>query len=67
MNYKKYIIFAYYDDSPSGGLSDIYKDVDTIEEAKELIKSLWQDSIEIVDRDTWEIVYSKTERQIHDL
>ena len=58
--YKKYILFQFDDYYPSGGLWDIKGSFDTIEEAKDN----WScrpsyDQSEIVDRDTWEIVWEE--------
>jgi hypothetical protein len=53
---KKYIIFGYDDYYPSGGLNDILKSVDSIEEAKKFIDNSFYNNFEIVDRDTWNII-----------
>ena len=53
--YKKYIAFGYDDYYPCGGMLDIQGSADTIEEAKRLVI---YGNVEIVDRDTWGIVYS---------
>ncbi len=55
---KKYIVFAYDDYYPQGGLNDIHGSFETLEEAVEASSKI--DSrhgiVEIVDRDTWEII-----------
>lgn len=55
---KKFIIFAYNDYYPNGGLDDMKDSFDTLKEAiaeaKKEYKSM--DFIEIVDKDTWKIV-----------
>lgn len=65
---KKYILFAYMNYYPSGGMGDQHGSFDTVEEAVERFKSQiyrpgmrsldvfdW-DEFQIVDRDTWQIV-----------
>jgi hypothetical protein len=54
MKYKKYIVFAYEQYYPSGGMGDIVGSFDTIEEARE--RGSDNDYCDIVDRDTWEII-----------
>lgn len=54
MKYKKYIVFQFYAEYPSGGLGDITGNFDSIEEAKEFIKEDRLEYNEIIDRDTWE-------------
>jgi Txe/YoeB family toxin of Txe-Axe toxin-antitoxin module len=56
---KKYIIFAYDDCYPIGGLHDIVEDYDSFEAAKKACKKLIYNYVEIVKRDTWEIVWEK--------
>lgn len=56
MKYKKYIVFGFDNYYPSGGLSDIVRSHDSIEEARAETKNGDYDSYEIVDRDTWEVV-----------
>jgi hypothetical protein len=58
---KKYIIFAYDIYYPGGGLEDIAKETDDFAEAilyvlEEEVNTDW---VQIVDRDTWEVVYEK--------
>ncbi len=65
---KKYILFAYLNYYPSGGLSDIVGDFDTLEEAKEEIVRLKgkfcpHDNFDIVDRDTWDYVYCEEDAE----
>lgn len=55
---KKYIVFKYDSCYPAGGLGDISGDFDTFEEAKASIEEDIYEYNEIVDRDTWEIIYS---------
>lgn len=54
---KKFILFQYYDYYPGGGLSDITDSFDSLEEAKGFAEKKPQDTNEVVDRDTWEIVW----------
>lgn len=55
--YKKYILFCYETYHPEGGLNDIHNSYNTLEEAVEILEKMEQDYREIVDRDTWEIIY----------
>jgi hypothetical protein len=55
---KKYVLFQYDAYYPSGGLNDITGSFDTVEEAKQKAKEDKTDHTIIVDRDTWEIVWS---------
>lgn len=59
MKYKKFILFQYESYYPSGGLSDIADSFDTIEEAKAAVAKKPRDFNEIVDRDTWEMVWQQ--------
>jgi hypothetical protein len=59
MKYKKFILFLYDQYYPGGGLSDIDDSFDTLEEAKAAALKRYRDFREIVDRDTWEIVWSE--------
>ncbi len=54
---KKYIVFQYLLYYPSGGLSDMRESFDTMNEAIEHCNDNLTDFNEIVDRDTWEIVW----------
>ena len=54
MKYKKYIVFQFHAEYPSGGLGDITGSFGSIEEAKEFIKNDTLQYNEIIDRDTWE-------------
>jgi len=64
MKHKKYIVFAFFDYYPSGGLGDIKESFDDLEEARKFTTPTYDDymgdvlydNYEIVDRDTWEIV-----------
>lgn len=38
MNYKRFLVFAYYNYYPSGGMNDFQKSFDTYEEAEEYIR-----------------------------
>lgn len=58
--YKKYICFGYHDHYPSGGVGDIQYDTDNLEEAREFADTAAYDHREIIDRDTWEEVYTAT-------
>ena len=52
---KKYVIFAFEDCYPAGGLGDLRDEsFDTLEEAKIFAESLCFDNIQIVDRDTFD-------------
>lgn len=54
---KKYIVFGYDYYYPSGGLQDIIGQANSLEEAKSICKKRRRDIFEIVDRDTWKIVW----------
>jgi len=54
MEYYKYIVFEYDEYYPKGGLGDIKKSFDSLEEAKEQKKASNYDYSDIIDRDTWE-------------
>lgn len=56
---KKYIIFGYDYCYPIGGMNDIKEEADSIEEGIKLGKRIKYQNIQIVDRDTWEIVWEK--------
>ena len=60
--YRKYILFQYDQDYPTGGLNDIHNSFDTLNEAIEQVKKdadyLPSDFNEVVDRDTWKIVWA---------
>lgn len=51
---KKYVLFTFDDYYPGGGMTDLRESFDTIEDAK-AHKTL-SDNMQIVDRDTWELV-----------
>ena len=57
---KKFILFRFFQHYPIGGLADITNESDNLDE---LIKEVTDDGLydynEIVDRDTWEIVWKK--------
>lgn len=57
----KYVVFAYDSYYPGGGMSDIVGSFDDIESAKAVRWSHGDeyDYIEVVDRDTWEVVWEK--------
>jgi hypothetical protein len=59
MKHKKYILFQYDQYYPSGGLGDIRGSFDTLEEAKEYAVKHRHDYNDVVDRDTWEEVWSE--------
>ncbi len=54
--YKRYIVFAFSQNYPMGGLSDVESSWDELEDAITHTKTLTEDFIEIIDRDTWEMV-----------
>lgn len=56
---KKYILFQYETYYPCGGLSDIVDSFATIKEAQGKVEESLQDYNEIVDRDTWKIIFEK--------
>lgn len=56
MKYKKYILFQYLAHEACGGLDDIRGSFDSLEEAKAKADDFY-DYNEIVDRDTWELVW----------
>ena len=52
---KKYIVFAWNDYYPAGGLGDIKESFETLEEAERFVQyGLNYDHASIVNRDTWE-------------
>lgn len=57
MKYKKFILFQYERYYPSGGLGDVKDSFDTLEAAKLYALEHRRDFNEVVDRDTWEIVW----------
>ncbi len=57
---KKYIVFAYCDYYPCGGLGDMQGSFDTIKEARESVKGSYYDNIDIIDRDTWKDIDEDT-------
>ena len=59
MKYKKYILFEFYTHGSSGGLFDITDSFDTLEEAQAFVgsRSEGYDYQQVVDRDTWEIIW----------
>lgn len=58
---KKYLLFAYGQYYPAGGMGDLHGTYDTIKEAKEIIEedSLYIEYWEIVEHKTMEIVESE--------
>lgn len=54
----KYILFQYDQYYPAGGLEDIHESYDTLDEAIKQAKEEPSDFNEVVDRDTWEMVWS---------
>jgi hypothetical protein len=58
MKHKKFIVFAWATYYPGGGLNDISASFDTLEEAKSHAFAQHEDFLRIVDRDTWEVVFS---------
>jgi len=57
---KKFILFEFDDHYPGGGLGDITDSYDTLEEAKAVALKAYRDTREVVDRDTWEVVWRAT-------
>jgi hypothetical protein len=57
MKYKKYILFQFHHYYPGGGLGDITKDSDDLEELKKYAKKDQLDTNEIIDRETWETIW----------
>lgn len=58
MKFKKYILFQYMKNYPQGGLYDIEDSYDTLEEAIKYTEKGFRCSFEeIIDRDTWEIIW----------
>ena len=55
MKYKKWIVFAFSQYYPSGGLGDIVGSFDELDDAYKCMRETNNDYAEIVDRDTWEI------------
>jgi len=55
---KKYLIFAYDDHYPDGGVCDFYKSVDSLDEAQEIAESLTFDNIDIVEHSTMKLIKS---------
>ncbi|MFH0274919.1 hypothetical protein [Vibrio jasicida] len=54
----KFVVFEIIDYYPDGGLHDIEASFDSIEDAKEFIlKNTSTSLFEVVDRDTWLIVF----------
>lgn len=61
---RKYIVFAYGDYYPEGGLDDVKCDFDTLDQAFNYLKvevvsgeeHTTPDHAHVVDRDTWKIV-----------
>ena len=56
---EKYVVFQYSQYYPRGGLDDISEDFESLEDAIIFCTKNPRDYNEIVDRDTWEIVYEK--------
>jgi hypothetical protein len=57
MKYKKFILFQFDDHEPMGGVHDIQNSFDTLDEAIAAGAVHRFDNVEVVDRDTWEIVW----------
>lgn len=57
--YKKYIWFKMYNYYPSGGLGDIKDSFDSLDEAIAAVGKPDGEDHQIVDRDTWETVWSQ--------
>jgi hypothetical protein len=59
--YKKYILFAYDQYYPLGGLEDVRGEADTMEELQpEIDKNSRSQTWYVIDRDTWETVASNS-------
>ena len=54
---KQFLLFTYSTYYPGGGTNDLKKDFDTLEEAKEYIKKIEADNIEVWDTQTNIIYY----------
>jgi hypothetical protein len=61
MKYKKYIVFAFDKYYPVGGLEDIADSFDKLKDAEAYVVTGSRHVSEIVDRDTWEIVWKSYE------
>lgn len=59
MKYKKFILLQWDTYYPSGGLGNVKESFDTLEQAQEYVKKHRYDYSEVVDRDTWEEVWSE--------
>ena len=58
MKYKKYIVFEFDGYEPNGGMGDITGSFNDLQEAKNSrSKTMNFDHIQIVDRDTWQLVW----------
>jgi len=58
--YHRYILFAWQEDSPYGGLGDLVTSANTVEDLEQYSLDHWWcgEYNEVVDRDTWEEVKS---------
>lgn len=55
--YNKYILFQYADYYPGGGMNDVQESFRTIKEAREYARKHKSDNNEVVNRNTWKIVW----------
>jgi len=61
MNYKAFILLAWDSHYPFGGLSDVFDSYDTAAEARRVAKKRGFQNYQIVNRKTWEIVFTGEE------
>lgn len=54
----QYILFCFMDYYPRGGLGDIQGSYDTLTEARENAMKKYWDTREVVNRDTWQVVWT---------
>lgn len=60
---KKYIRFDWEPYYPAGGLGDVSDSFDTLEEAIAYKHEYYSDHAQVVDRDTWEVVWDKDDSE----
>lgn len=59
---KKFVRFDWDQYYPGGGLGDVTDSFDTLEEAIAFKTEMYFDFTQIVDRDTWEVVWDKDDQ-----
>lgn len=57
---KKFILFCWSTYYPKGGLNDLVGSFDTTEEAEVFAKQNKRDEWQLVDRDSWKIIWTKS-------